>query len=113
MNRETKLRWLAVLAGAFLLTGCEAQKIGDIKADPSKYSGKTVKVAGRVTTSFGVLSSGAYEIEDDTGKIFVLSNSGVPAQGSNVVVEGSVFSGAMVAGQSVGVAIRESKHEVQ
>ncbi len=113
MKRETKLRLLAVLAGALLLMGCEAQRIGDIKADPSKYSGKTVKVAGRVTTSFGVLSTGAYEIEDDTGKIFVVSNSGVPAQGSNVLVEGSVFSGAMVAGQPVGVAIRESKHAVK
>ena len=113
MKRETRLRLLAVLAGAFLLMGCEAVKIADVKANPSKYSGKTVKVAGRVTTSFGVLSTGGYEIQDDSGRIFVISNHGVPAQGANVVVEGSVFSGAMIAGQPVGVAIRESKHEVR
>ncbi len=100
---------IVVLFGA----GCEVVKIGDIKADPSKYRDKKVKVAGIVTTSFGVLQTGGYEIEDPTGKIFVISTAGVPARGSQVLVEGNVFTGGMVLGEAVGVAIRETKHEVK
>jgi hypothetical protein len=102
-----------VLAAALLSAACETQKIADITSDPNKYRDKTVRVAGVVTNSFGVLNMGGYEIQDDTGKIYVISNQGVPAKDSRVVVEGSVFSGAVVAGQAVGVAIRESKHQVR
>ena len=108
----TASRLALVLGAALLLTACEATKIADITNDPSKYRDKNVRVAGIVTTSFGVLQTGGYEIQDDTGKIFVISNQGVPAKDSRVVVEGRVFSGAMVGGQALGVAIRESKHEV-
>ena len=62
---------------------------------------------GQATNSFGVLSSGFYEIQVDTGKIYVLLNQGVPSRGAHVNVEGTVM------GQAVGVAIRESKHKVK
>ena len=113
MKRETKGRLLITVLAGLVLTACEPVKIGDIKADPSRFRDKTVRVEGTVTTAFGVLSTGAYEIEDDTGKIYVISNRGVPSSGARVRVEGSVFSGAVVAGQSLGVAIRESKHELK
>jgi hypothetical protein len=101
------------MAAALLLTACETVKIADITSDPTRFRDKTVRVAGVVTNSFGVLNMGGYEIQDDTGKIYVISNQGVPGKDSRVVVEGSVFTGAMVGGQSFGVAIRESKHQVQ
>ena len=110
-KREVRLA-LTVLAG-LLMIACETVKIAQIKQDPSRFRDKTVRVEGTVTTSFGALSSGAYEIEDETGKIFVLSTRGIPASGARVRVEGRVFSGAMVMGQAVGVAIRESQHEVR
>ena len=113
MKTETKVRLLITVLAGLVLTACEPVKIADIKADPSRFRDKTVRVEGTVTTSFGVLSTGAYEVEDDTGKIYVISNRGVPAGGARVSVEGSVFSGAVVAGQSLGVAIRESKHELK
>jgi len=108
-----KRYWMLPLLAALVLTGCESVKIADIKADPARYRDKTVQVDGTVTTAFGALSVGAYEIEDETGKIFVVSNRGVPSQGARVRVQGTVFSGATVAGQAVGVAIRESQHEVR
>ncbi|HWP84850.1 MAG TPA: hypothetical protein VNN17_06650 [Terriglobia bacterium] len=106
---------LVLLLGvALFLTACEGiTKISEVKNDPSKYRDKKVRVMGTVTTSLGVLSTGGYEIEDDTGKIFVVSNQGVPAKGARVVVEGSVFTGAMVLGQAVGVAIKETSHQVR
>jgi hypothetical protein len=106
--------FVLVLAAAMVLTACEGMtKIGDVNKDPSRFRNKTVRVEGTVTNSVGVLSTGGYEIEDDTGKIFVVSNQGVPGRGARVVVEGSVFTGAMVLGQAFGVAIKESRHQVR
>lgn len=109
-----KMNGTLLVLAALLLTGCEGiTKIAEVKSDPSKYRDKTVRVMGTVTNSVGVLSTGGYEIEDDTGRIFVLSNQGVPARGTTVVVEGTVFTGAMVLGQAVGVSIRERRHQVR
>jgi len=114
MTGKAKTRFLILLAAGLVLTACEGvTKISEVKNDPSKFSNKTVRVMGTVTNSVGVLSTGGYEIEDDSGKIFVVSNQGVPARGAQVIVEGSVFSGAMVLGQAIGVAIRETKHQVR
>ena len=113
MTGKPACRLLLVLAATLLLSACESTNIAAIKNDPAKYQNKTVHVAGTVTTSFGVLSMGGYEIEDPTGRIFVVSNRGIPAKGAQVVVEGTVFSGAMLAGQAIGVAIKESKHQVR
>ena len=113
MEGKKKLYLAFPLIAALILTACESVKIADIKADPSQFRNKPVQVDGTVTTSFGALSVGAYEIEDTTGKIFVITSQGVPSQGARVRVQGTVFSGAMVAGQAVSVAIRESKHEVR
>ena len=110
---RTTFGLLPLLLAALLLSACASLRIAQIKNDPSKYQSKTVRVDGTVTNSFGVLSSGFYEIEDDTGKIYVLSNHGVPSRGSRVNVAGTVFSGATVMGQAVGVAIRETKHKVK
>lgn len=102
-----------LLAAMLFSVACEKVTIADILADPGKYKDKKVGVIGKVTTSFGVLNMGGYEIEDSTGKIYVISNKGVPGKGQEVAVEGTVFSGAMVAGQAVGVAIRETRHKVR
>ena len=111
---RVKARFLLVLAAGLVLTACEGiTKISEVKNDPSKFRNKTVRLMGTVTNSVGVLSTGGYEIEDETGNIFVLSNQGIPAKGAEVIVEGSVFPGAMVLGQAVGVSLRETKHRVR
>ena len=111
MEGKKKLYLALPLMAALIVMACESVKIADINADPSRFRDKPVQVDGIVTTSFGALSVGAYESEDETGKIFVITSHGVPSQGARVRVQGTVFSGAMVAGQAIGVAIRESKHE--
>jgi hypothetical protein len=101
------------MAATVFLAACETATIEQIKTDPAKYRNKTVRVDGTVTTSFGILQTGAYEVEDATGKIFVISNKGIPARGARVTVVGTVFNGAMVGGQAVGTAIRETEHKVK
>jgi hypothetical protein len=70
-------------------------------------------VNGTVTNSVGVLGRGGYQIEDSTGKIYVISGKGVPSRGSHVTVTGKVVPGAEVLGTPVGVTIREQEHKVQ
>ena len=101
------------LARAILGSGCGSVKIGRITADPSRFRNQTVHVTGKVVTSVGVLGTGGYQIEDETGKIFVISRSGVPSRGSRVTVTGKVMPGAEVLGQAVGTAIREDRHQVK
>ena len=96
-----------------LLTGCGAVKIGRINADPSRYQNRVVHVSGTVTNSVGVLGTGGYQLEDETGKIYVVSRSGVPSRGSRVKVTGVVSPGVQVLGQSLGVAIREERHTLK
>jgi hypothetical protein len=104
---------LALIAAAILLTGCASTKIGRINADPSRYQNRTVHVSGTVVNSVGLLGTGGYQIEDETGRIYVLSRSGVPSRGSHVSVTGTVAAGAQVLGLPVGTTIREESHKVK
>ncbi|SPF37115.1 Nucleic acid binding, OB-fold, tRNA/helicase-type [Candidatus Sulfopaludibacter sp. SbA4] len=108
-----KFALIAALAGAVLFVGCGSVKIARINADPSRFRNQTVHVTGNVVTSVGLLGAGGYQIEDDTGKIFVISRSGVPSRGSRVTVTGKVMPGAEVLGQAIGTAIREQRHLVK
>ena len=79
------------------LSGCSRTiHIKDLLDRPQEYSGKTVQIEGTVTQSIGALGTGAYEMDDGTGKIFVISKgSGVPREGAKTKAEGrfeSVFN---------------------
>ena len=91
---RTSLLFGMVVVG---LNGCSRTlHISDLLAQPQEYTGKTVEIEGTVTQSLGVLGNGAYEIDDGTGKIFVISRGqGVPGQGAKTKAKGrfeSVFS---------------------
>jgi hypothetical protein len=103
----------AAVAVALTLTACAPVTIARINQDPSRFRNHTVHVNGTVTTSVGILGAGGYQIDDGTGKILVVSRSGVPSSGSRVSVTGSVIAGAEVLGQPLGTAIREQSHAVK
>jgi hypothetical protein len=104
---------LLLLTAAAMLSACGPVKIGRINADPSRFQNRAVTVNGKVTNSVGVLGTGGYQIEDETGKIYVISRSGVPSRGSTVRVTGTVTPGVQILGTPVGVAIREESHRVK
>jgi hypothetical protein len=93
-HARTSLFLGIVLVG---LNGCSRTiHIKDLLDRPQEYNGKTVQVQGTVTQSIGALGTGAYEIDDGTGKIYVISKGqGVPRQGAKTKAAGrfeSVFS---------------------
>ncbi len=117
MRLRTSL-WLAVaLASALFLTGCPSRTtINKIKGDPSRYENKTVGIGGTVRDSYGLLNfGGAYEIEDETGRIWVVSrNRAVPSRGARVGVEGKVYSGLTFGGRNfAGPVIEETDRRVK
>lgn len=87
--------WLigAVLVFALAMIGCEQKSINEIRADPGRYANKEVSVVGKVTRSFSLLGKGAYEVDDGTGKLWILSEKGVPFQGARVAVKGTIRDG--------------------
>lgn len=96
---------LSVLA----LTACPSQtNIGKISSDPGRYRDKEVGITGRVTDSYGILGNGAYEVDDGTGKIWVVTKRGVPSRGTYVGVKGYVHNGVSFGGRSYGTVIEET-----
>ena len=116
MKRHSRTFLLFALAlVALLLAACtEGTTIRDIQNDPGRFRDKEVSVTGRVVTSFGAAGEGAYELDDGTGRIWVLtSHGGVPGEGSRVRVTGRVSSGVTFAGRSFGTVIRETERHTE
>ena len=100
-----------LLLASLVLLGCvKTVEIGTILADPSRWTKKTVRIQGTVQNSMGAIGRGAYAVSDDTGTIWVTSRTGIPARGARVFVEGKVFQGVQILGESYGVALREKRH---
>jgi hypothetical protein len=83
----------AVVLWALAMSGCEQKTINQIRAEPDRYANKEVSVVGTVTQSYSVLGAGAYEIEDGTGKLWVVAKKGVPREGAKVGVKGTIRDG--------------------
>jgi hypothetical protein len=102
---------LAVVALTVVLVACPQQtKIGDLTSNPGRYAGKEVKITGTVASTFGLFGSGAFQMDDGTGKIWVLSeNHGVPSKGAKVSITGRLTEGASIGDRSFAVALRQTQ----
>jgi hypothetical protein len=81
---------LALLLGAALSACASSTSINRILAEPQRYANRDVRVTGRVLTSASVLGRGAYQIDDGSGTLWVVSERGVPRKGARVRVTGKV-----------------------
>lgn len=106
---------VAVVLVALAQAGCPRQTtISRILADPAEFHDKDVALRGNVTQSFGVLGQGVYEIDDGTGKLWILTEEGVPSKGARVEVAGRVISaGVTFAGRNFATALREKKRRTR
>lgn len=107
-------RVLCVLLLSFaglLLVGCpRRESIAKINQDPGRFSGKEISIAGRVTDSFGAMGSGVFQIDDDTGTMWVFSERfGVPASGAKLAVVGRIEQGFAFGGRNFAIILRETE----
>ncbi len=111
-NRKRILVVLAALP-LLLLTACDLDTIAEVKSDPYKFTRETAHLGGVVTKSFGAMGYGIYELEDKTGKIYVVSErGGVPGRGARVEVKGKAKNAFTFAGFDYGTVIFESGRKV-
>jgi hypothetical protein len=108
--RSRRAAFLPLLLLALAVVGgCKggATDIKKLLDDPGRYDGTTVRVAGKVTTSIGILGYGAYKLDDGTGSILIVSERGVPREGAEVGVEGT-FKSVYTFHEQSGAAIEET-----
>ena len=129
MEREMT-KWLVrrvalpvLVVGAMSSAACATRTINQVLADPGHYRDRQVKLSGSVVDSYSVIGNGAYQIEDKTGKLWVLSNGGVPRKGAQVNVTGTVREGFSLGSVgdklklppavSAGIVLMESSHKAK
>jgi len=125
MNRSM-LRYSALLVlamTAMASTACASRTINQLLADPGRYRNREVKLSGSVVDSYSVLGNGAYQLDDSTGRLWIVSSTGVPRQGARVTVKGTVREGfnfgslgdrlKLPPAASAGVVLMESSHKAK
>jgi len=92
MTIRRKRYSVAALLLCMFLVSCEKEKISDINADPGRFHGKEIQIAGKVTQSIGALGKGVYQLNDGSGSLWVYSDKlGVPSKGVTVGVKGTIL----------------------
>jgi hypothetical protein len=101
------------VVSAVLLQGCAAPRIPitTLLDDPSRFEGKTVRIVGDVESPVGALGLGTYQVNDGTGTLRVVSESGgAPRVGANVGVEGTFRSAFTIGLESLAVLLEKRRY---
>lgn len=110
MRRLAKTLALFTILLAFTACNEKTTSIKTLLADPGKYDGHTVRISGDVEQSIGALGYGAYEVNDNTGTIPVVTQGGgAPARGSKVGVEGTFRAAYTLGTQSRAVVVEKRR----
>ncbi len=115
MKRLLAMAALPVLiVGIVVASGCTTTtKIADIKNNASYWTGKDVTVKGEVGDSFWIalLTKGAYQINDGSASIWVVTGQQPPEKGAEVTVSGKVENAISVGDQALGTVVAEAKRK--
>lgn len=114
--RNIKIHYTAILLCVFiittlLLTGCGTTKVGNIKNELDKFKDQQVTLSGEVVEvlSLPFVHKGAYQLDDGTGKIWVIPSDNIPTRGDKVKVTGKLKGGVEIAGKSLGMVLVEGE----
>jgi hypothetical protein len=110
MRRLSKHLLLFATALVFMACNEKTTSIKTLLDDPSRYDGKTVRIAGEVQGSVGALGFGAYQVKDGTGTLPVVSEGGgAPARGTRVGVEGTFRAAYTLGNQTAAVLVEKRR----
>ena len=112
--RQTAGLIAACAVAGLTVGGCKKTHLDPISRilnDPAAFASRDVTVAGRVTRVFdpsgGLLNLSAYQVEDRSGKIWVLSHTGAPSVGREVGLKGRVRQDFRLGGEFFGAVLNE------
>jgi hypothetical protein len=109
----THLGGILFAASLLFLAGCrgEVTPIRSLLDDPGSYDGQTVRVAGTCVGGVGILGYGAYQLDDGTGKLLVVTESGgAPREGAEVGVEGTFRAAFVLKTETVAALVEKKRH---
>ena len=126
MRHGLRLRFFGatILAvSALMSASCASTSINRVLADPSRYRDREVRLSGAVVDSYSLANRGAYRIDDDTGQLWVVSETGTPRKGARVTVKGTIREGFnlgslgdrinLPAGIGSGLVLMETSHKAK
>src|SRR5438477_12906516 len=98
-----------LIGGTLLLAGCVSRvSIESINHDPARFGGKGIGVAGRVVNSFTVAASGAFALDDGTGRLWVVRDKKyMSADNFSLTVHGKIEQGFDFGGRNFIIISRE------
>ncbi|HEY9658084.1 MAG TPA: hypothetical protein V6C65_06505 [Allocoleopsis sp.] len=101
---------VGVLVG---LTGCSGlTTIEKIQQHPHRqWFNNQVQLRGKVVDRVPLINAGVYQLEDSTGKIWILTTNASPPSGEQLRVRGTVrFESIPIEGLELGEAYIEEQH---
>lgn len=105
-----------LLVGTLGLAGCGplarfgigSTPIQTVVNNPAAH--RNVTVRGQVVNTLGILGQGLYEVQDNTGSIWVVTGGqGMPLVNSSVTVRGEAAEGITISGRNFAVTINEKE----
>ncbi|HXI33261.1 MAG TPA: hypothetical protein VNH63_04205 [Gemmatimonadales bacterium] len=110
-SRRSARPLLAAIAALLFLSCKGTTPIKTLLDDPSRFDGQTVRISGDVQGSLGALGYGAYQLNDGTGTLSIVSEgNGVPRQGAKVGVEGTFRSAYTIGTQTAAVVVEQRRY---
>lgn len=111
-----RIRAAALIGTALLTVVCatacaKSVTTAAIEEDPASYYGDVVVVTGEVSGGYEVSGYGLYELRDATGKIWVVTLHGLPADGLHVSVRGRVNEPVSLGVIEIGTHVVEDERE--
>lgn len=106
------LRWVGFAGVLFFAGGCAATvtPIGTLLDDARRFDGENVRIVGDVESPMGALGLGTYQMNDGTGTLRVVSESGgAPRVGAHVGVEGTFRSAFTLGAESLAVLVERKR----
>ena len=96
-----------------LASSCANPKILNIKNNIQEFKNQEVTLNGKVLETIAIpfVRTGAYQLDDGSGRIWVLSAKNVPKRGNQVIVTGTITVGVELGGKRFGVMVKETNKE--
>ena len=89
-GKKTQLSYVIAIAIMVLgLVSCQPSQINIINVEQQK-SGKVVYLTGRVTHLAPFLNNGAYQLQDNTDSVWVVTSQTLPKLHSNISIKGKI-----------------------
>ncbi|MEN9229359.1 MAG: hypothetical protein Q6L68_00510 [Thermostichus sp. DG02_5_bins_236] len=93
--------------GQLARLGVGTTPIATVAQNPTQHS--NVWIRGQVVNQVGVFGQGVYELQDNSGSIWVITDKGIPAMNSTITVRGKAQEGITVGGRTFGVSLLEEE----